>query len=392
MLTLFHRIQAAIALARAEHAAAADEIAGDNLHRLTWLAAAMIVIGLLHILVFQARGLDDAPRVQAWKHSLLGLYQGMVLFSALLGALALWLRRGGRCGGLASRACGLTAFVVALGFTVLVSAVDQWVTPSITPFLIGCTLVGVVILQKPLISAAIYLLALAVLWVLLGKMQPDPQLLLSNRVNAVSVAVLGWVLTTMTWRKSVQNLLLRRQLERRQQELEAQQLELQHLAAHDGLTRLLNRAELERLCRMELLRAQRHKLPLSVLVIDLDDFKRVNDRWGHPVGDATLVAAADVLRNSVRTSDVVGRMGGEEFMVLLPHSDMAAALTLAEKLRRAMGAMTVWAGAERVVVTSSVGVASAPAGVETSFDSLYLKADRALYRAKAAGRNRVEIA
>lgn len=392
MPALLDQLRSTIGLARAEHAAAAAEIAADNLRRLIGLAAVMLVVSVLHILSFQAPRPDDLPYVRHWKHMVLGLHQGMLVLVALLGATALWLRQRGRSEGPASRLCALLASVLALAFPAALSVVDQQVTPNITPFVIGCFMAGVVFLHRPLTLAAVYGFALVAFSALLGLTQQDPQLLLSNRVNALSAAVLGWTLGMLTWRKTTQNLSLRRQLVRRQQELEAKQQELQHLATHDGLTGLLNRAEVERLCRLELLRAQRHGLPLSALVLDMDNFKQINDRWGHPAGDAVLVAVAQVLRESVRATDVVGRMGGEEFMVLLPHSNAAAAQVLADKLRRAMAGLAVPIGADRIRLTASLGLATALPGVETQFDSLYQRADRALYRAKAAGRDRVEMA
>lgn len=392
MLAFFHRVLAAIAQARADNAAAADGIALDNLRRLLWLAGVMLAINLFHVLAFQAPAPDATARVLAWKQALRELHLGMAGLAAALGVAAWWLQRRPRPSATLVQACGVAAFALALGFAVLVTAVDQWVTPSITPFLIACALVGVVILQRPLTAAILYGAALLACSLLLGQTQADAQVLLSNRVNAYTAALLGWTLATLSWRRTVLNRLLARQLAQRQRELEAQQLQLQHLATHDGLTGLVNRAEVERLCRAELSRAQRHGLPLALLVIDLDNFKRINDRWGHPVGDAVLVATADALRRSVRASDVLARIGGEEFMVLLPHTTRTDAQALAEKLRLRLAALVVPAAAGVVAVTASVGVAAAPAGEGSDFETLYSAADRALYRAKSAGRDRVEIA
>jgi diguanylate cyclase (GGDEF)-like protein len=392
MTAFVQHLRSTIIQAQADHAAAASELAASNLRRVFWLAVVMLVIGTVIVLALHTPAPEGPPQVEAWRHTLVLLHLGMAGVTILLGGVAWGLRRLGRDSGMASRICAASAFAAALGFCVLVTAVDQWVTPSITPYLMGCALTGLLILQRPLSNAVLHLAALTALWWLLGLTQADPQLLLSNRANATSAAVLGWLLAVLNWRTTSQNLALTRLLQQRQQVLERQQHELERLVSHDGLTGLVNRAELERLCRIELLRAQRHGLPVSLLAIDLDHFKRINDQWGHPVGDAVLVAMAEVLRQSVRASDVVGRMGGEEFMVLLPHGDGAAALSLADKLRQAMSAVQVPAGADRVRLTASVGVASAPPGQETSFESLYRQADRALYRAKAAGRNRVEIA
>jgi diguanylate cyclase (GGDEF)-like protein len=389
MHTAIQRLVNDLARARAQNEAVADELARDNLRVVQKLALAVVALNLLHALLFRWPGPADAAEVMQWKQALLHTHLGMAATVSLLGLLAWAIHRWPQAPPLLARGCGWVFFVAGLGYTALIVAIDQRVTPSITPFLIGCVLSGVVLLQRPLASALLYSLALAVFAGLLGTTQRDAAVLMSNRVNGLTAAAIGCLLATMNWRKTTSNLLLARQLELRQQQLLSQQGVLERLATRDGLTGLLNRAEMERVSRQELARAQRHGLPVSLLVVDLDHFKRVNDRWGHPAGDAVLVAAAAVLGRSVRGSDVVARLGGEEFMVLLPHTDAPAALALAEKLRERLEAMVVPGTDPAVAVTASVGVASAGPEGELAFDALYRRADRALYRAKDAGRNRV---
>ena len=127
---------------------------------------------------------------------------------------------------------------------------------------------------------------------------------------------------------------------------------------------------------------------MALLVVDLDHFKRVNDTYGHPAGDAVLKALASILTQGVRESDIICRYGGEEFLILLPVTDAAAALALAERVRASVDAVPDTP--ERPACTTSIGVACVQAG-DTSFDALIGRADAALYRAKAGGRNRVEM-
>lgn len=128
--------------------------------------------------------------------------------------------------------------------------------------------------------------------------------------------------------------------------------------------------------------------PLAVLLLDLDHFKQINDTHGHGKGDEVLAAVGDVLSSNVRASDVAGRYGGEEFLALLPGTDRAGALVIAEKLRVAIEGINV-PGVSRVV-TASFGVAVLPDEAGEP-DELVRVADRALYTAKANGRNRVEV-
>lgn len=154
----------------------------------------------------------------------------------------------------------------------------------------------------------------------------------------------------------------------------------------DGLTGLANRRAATDALHAEAARAERLQTPLAVVLADLDGFKDVNDEYGHAVGDEVLRTFADVLRQTVRESDVAGRWGGEEFILLLPGADEEGAAQLAERIRVALADRSIH-GAPGLAVTASFGVAEY-AG-ESNSDDLVVAADGALYRAKRAGKDRV---
>jgi two-component system, cell cycle response regulator len=159
----------------------------------------------------------------------------------------------------------------------------------------------------------------------------------------------------------------------------------------DGLTGLANRRSCEETLTTELARAERFPSPLAVVVTDLDDFKDVNDRYGHQAGDVVLREFGALLRETVRDIDVAGRWGGEEFLLVLPGTDLEGAAHVAERLRRALAARTVLsADGEPIRVTASFGVAAYTQGQTAS--ALFSAADAALYEAKGTGKNRVSIA
>jgi diguanylate cyclase len=156
----------------------------------------------------------------------------------------------------------------------------------------------------------------------------------------------------------------------------------------DPLTRLFNRSHLDKRLSEELERSQRHGNIFSVVMIDIDYFKKINDSCGHLCGDQTLRQMASLLLQTVRSMDVVGRYGGEEFCCLLPETDIDKAMILAERLRSGVEESNFFCGCNKFTVTISLGVAEYGDATNT-LETLVGAADAALYRAKRTGRNRV---
>jgi two-component system cell cycle response regulator len=158
----------------------------------------------------------------------------------------------------------------------------------------------------------------------------------------------------------------------------------------DGLTGAWNRKYLDERLRGELAYAVRHRVPLSVVLVDIDHFKKVNDTYGHLVGDEVLKATAATMRGAIRTEDLLARYGGEEFVVVARGVDLKSGVQLAERLRITAERKTVSAGGHSISRTVSAGVASVECcGAEPRVEQLLGIADERLYRAKEAGRNRV---
>jgi len=165
-------------------------------------------------------------------------------------------------------------------------------------------------------------------------------------------------------------------------------------ATYEGLTGLLRREAILEKLKLELRRAQRYGRPLTVGIADLDRFKQVNDRFGHLAGDLVLKRVAQTLSNSLRTSDWLGRLGGEEFLFLLPETDLEDSFPVAEKLRLAVEDLLVELDEpDTVEITISIGLASVselPAEPPATPSDLIAVADRTLYRAQTSGRNLIE--
>ena len=165
---------------------------------------------------------------------------------------------------------------------------------------------------------------------------------------------------------------------------------MRHAATHDPLTGLLNRAEVLRLLERELARAKREHKPVAVVMADIDHFKDVNDLHGHLYGDHALTEVARRLKSKLRVYDGVGRLGGEEFLLILPGCDLTAAMIRADQLRLFVGNNDVVASGTTRTITLSMGVAIADEGSDFKIEALLAKADAGLYEAKRQGRNRVE--
>ena len=192
-----------------------------------------------------------------------------------------------------------------------------------------------------------------------------------------------------------------RELNERMASLESANLDLlvknsalSEISARDSLTGLYNRWYVMEKIDSEMNRSLRHGSPVSLIMMDIDHFKRVNDSFGHSAGDRVLRSVGQVLRDSCRVYDVAGRYGGEEFCIVLPETRVGNTTVVAERIRERLAASRFDVGEESVVVTASIGIA----GIESieaedglSPLSLIDRADQALYSAKHHGRNRVEM-
>ena len=178
----------------------------------------------------------------------------------------------------------------------------------------------------------------------------------------------------------------------RTEQLQSRNRRLEYLATRDPLTGLFNRRYLQGRLEGEMSRLQRYSTAFSVAIFDLDDFKKVNDVYGHPAGDTVLSTVAKVLQNSVRGVDCLGRFGGEEFLVLLPNTNQEQALVMAQRLCDTLANSPVQLDDGTMLeITSSGGVAHGLPS-DGSWQQVFQRADGALYQSKKAGKNRISVA
>jgi two-component system cell cycle response regulator len=182
---------------------------------------------------------------------------------------------------------------------------------------------------------------------------------------------------------------LQDELDQKNRELELANKRLRKLSITDGLTELFNHRHIHQLLREEFERSRRTEEPVAVAMLDLDRFKQVNDTYGHPTGDVILYETAQILKETAREIDMVGRYGGEEFIAILPNTNEDEAANFAERVRRQVAEHVYRDEATEVRMTLSSGVASYPEENVEGAEVLLKRADEALYLAKESGRNRV---
>ncbi|QTF94260.1 GGDEF domain-containing protein [Halomonas sp. BM-2019] len=225
-----------------------------------------------------------------------------------------------------------------------------------------------------------------------------PGLMLTSLLLLLFVNLLGFVTITRIKRLKREQfaLLLEERSANRRLKIEireraALETRLRHMACIDGLTGIANRRHFFELAEQELRRARRDGTPLAICMVDVDLFKQLNDRHGHAVGDLVLSSVASCCQSVLRESDVLGRYGGEEFVIALPLADLATAAAIGERLRDRVRALKLPVLGDETSLTVTVGISRVEEG-ESRLDHALLRADRALYAGKAQGRNCVVVA
>ncbi|WP_445940229.1 GGDEF domain-containing protein [Pseudomonas sp.] len=344
----------------------------------------------MHIWLFWQRQPESANDA-LWRQGILAAHTGMLVFFGTLALIAWYLVP--RPELIRLRQISVSVAVLGtLGFAALISAIDQLVTSNITPLLVGCTLAALAFLHRPLSALWLFSLTLGLFLFGIQQTQSSPAQLLSNQVNGLSSCTIGLLLAWLQWRNFVQINTQKQRLQAQAQLLEEQNHKLSYLAEHDPLSGLLNRRAFNGIVEHELLRFQRTQQPLCLLQLDLDHFKTVNDRFGHPLGDVVIKRVATLLSSQVRSLDSLARLGGEEFMLLLVDCDREHGLQIAEHLRQLVETHLKVVDGNAVALSVSIGMSYLEAGQSGTYDSLYLASDRALYSAKQDGRNRVKVA
>ena len=282
------------------------------------------------------------------------------------------------------------AFISVLALGIAATTIDQRVTSNITPYIMACLLSATVILIRPVYSMLMFMGSYFTLFFFIEMTSTSIETLWSNRVNAMTVMAISFLISVLMWRNNYIHIRQKRHIDAQQIQLKKINRELNQMAYYDSLTGLHNRRHFDRVIKKEISRMQRKDYSSCLVMLDIDYFKIANDTYGHPAGDKLLIQISNLLSRNIRKYDTLCRLGGEEFIILLPQATLDDGLAAAENLRKLIDAYRFTADKEPVHLTASFGVALLNPSEDPALINQYNIVDHALYLAKQSGRNCVK--
>jgi diguanylate cyclase (GGDEF)-like protein len=359
------------------------ECALINIRRIYYLTLIAIPLSILNIAQFAFKPYDTQV-LATWRQGIIASHSILLVLLIVFFFIARNLKNRTEPTG-TMYAMQYIVAVIIMAFGIIIVSIDQLVTTNITPFLIICIVIGAFFLLRPVISFALFASSYAAFYYLLSFTITNQEVLLSNRVNGATAVGIGFLLSVTLWQYNYTNVIQKKFIE-------VQQKQLEKMAYYDPLTDLPNRRLFEKLIKREFASMQRYGHEAVLVFLDIDDFKQINDTYGHTVGDEVLRQLADLLKNKIRESDTVARFGGEEFIILLPRTSVEEGYVFAERLRKLIMEKIFTVDSITLQITSSFGVSSLRDVNGKIMDNYYCQADKALYYAKQSGKNRVEKA
>jgi diguanylate cyclase (GGDEF)-like protein len=355
-----------------------------NARRLYYLSLIDIPLRMVNIYLFQFKQSYDTPTSKIWSQGIAASHFTLLVF--MIGFL--FISRSMKRKNEPHTAMFILQYVVVIVIMasgIVIVTFDQLVTSNITPFLLISIVCGTVFLIRPSISFIIFAASYTVYYFSIAFTISNHEVLFSNRVNGITAVAIGFFLSLIMWHYNYTNITQMRHIQNQQKQLE-------RMAYYDPLTDLPNRRLFDKLVKQEYSSMQRHGHESAIVILDIDDFKYINDTYGHPAGDNILIQLGELLKSNVRESDTVSRFGGEEFMILLPKISLEGGYAFAERLREFIEEKRFTIGSTSLRVTCSFGVSLLSGTNNQGPDDYYFLADKALYMAKQDGKNRVETA
>jgi diguanylate cyclase (GGDEF)-like protein len=357
-----------------------------NINRVYYLSIILIPLIIINLLIMIYKH-DHYGGSDIYWHLLMGIHFYLMIVLPIFTYFANKFRRSEKSNK--DIEIIITVFVVKILLVgIIITTLDQMLTNSITVYFMTAVLVAAVFNIRPTLALSYYLLLIVVVLLLLSRYQPNKDIFISHIMEVISAGVISYAISFITWKNTKLTILQNRKIEEQQKELEVKNSKLSNIAFYDHMTSLYNRRKIDQIIDQELKVLKNKKFEYSIIILDLDNFKMVNDKYGHPVGDKILIELSGLLERNTRATDSVGRWGGEEFIILLPFTHKTTAKSIAEKLRCKIENHRFEIEGMSIYITASFGVSE----LDDSYKKKsYQKADKALYMAKKERKNCVVV-
>ncbi len=369
-----------------------------NFRRMKRISMIGIFVSLLHIIYFLFFVMAETKAESIWRIGIISSHGVLIILFIFTYLTTTYLTKMNKATILRMQIIQYLYIFILMSTGVVIVALDQLVTTSITPFLVVCTITALTLLLQPLVSVPIFLLTYLFFIFSIAFTQHVPLILASNRVNGLTAIAIGILLSNIFWQYYTKDFSQRNLIEQQNTQLISQKKlleetneKLNHLVAHDSLTGLLNRREFEKIVNKTLHEMKRYQSNTSIMLVDIDHFKDINDQYGHPAGDELLKAFSFILKDELRVIDIVARWGGEEFIIMLHNTPASDGVPVAERIRCAIENNKFLIDGHEIGITASFGISELLYLDTDWLNTAYKKADKALYMAKNNGKNRCVI-
>ena len=372
-----------------ENKSISNEIKAININRVYYLSILLIPLIIIDIIII-ATEYNDALYVDVYLQILFGINVYILLVLPVFAYYSNKYRKLDKY----RKNVGIiiNMFIINILITgVVITLLDQMFTKSIMLFFMTSVLVAAVFNIRPSVSFFYYGTLLFLIITTLSIFQPDKNILTGQIIQSLTAIVISFSTSFITWKTSKITILQNRKIVKQQKELECKNAKLSNIAFYDHMTELFNRRKIDEIIQEELKQIKHNGYKSSIIILDIDDFKNINDKYGHPVGDKILIKLAKLLEKSTRATDAVGRWGGEEFIILLPFTREDTAEKIAEKLRNKIQKYRFELNNMSVYITASFGVTEIGPEDDEFRQESYKKVDKALYIAKRENKNKVVV-
>jgi len=366
-----------------------NETIGINVSRLYYLCIILIPLILTNIMIILIKYRGMEVQGSYWK-----LLMGMHLYIFVLLPILVYFSKEFKDKNIVNSRTKILVysaiakiFIVGIAFT----SIDQIVTSSIVIYLMMMVLVGVVFVIRPTISIIYYAVSLILFIMTIRIFQTDKNILISITMDGLAATIVSFSISFITWKTNKKAIQQNNIIQEQQRELERNNNKLSNIAFFDYMTSLYNRRKIDEIIKEELNWIKRNGHESAIIIFDIDNFKLINDKYGHPTGDKVIKELSKLIEGKTRGTDSVGRWGGEEFLILLPFTHISTAERIAEKLRKIIEDHTFKIDDLSISITASFGVTCLCEKDLEFKEEAYNKADKALYKAKRENKNCVVV-